>query len=88
MALIQGKTGKPAPLPAATAEPSAAAAADGPEPMDTSDRTAVAAADAAAGVAAAGERLDSAHAGAMGVRVHHQTVTYKCLQLQQHSSSD
>ena len=34
--------------------------------MDTNDGAAVAAADAAARVAAAGEPLDSGHAGAMG----------------------
>ncbi len=55
MALVQGKTGKPAPLPAATEAQ--------PEPMDTSDGAAVPAAEAAAAVAEAGEPLDAAHAG-------------------------
>lgn len=68
VALVQGKTGKPAPLPAAaaaadasgpTASTPAASAApgSGPEPMDIAEEAAVAAADTA------GAPQDAAHAG-------------------------
>jgi len=74
VALVQGKTGKPAPLPAApaaadasgpTATTPAASAAPGsdPEPMDIGEEAAVAAADAAAAAEAAGALQDAAHAG-------------------------
>lgn len=75
VALVQGKTGNPPPLPTApdataaaggaatAATATTAAPGSGPEPMDIVQEAGVAAADAAAAAAADRQQLDAAHAG-------------------------